>query len=240
LHYAASSWALLAMLKLRMPTSREQIGFIVDRQNKSAGWWPLYHVLSDVEDNASTYATAYAVLSLHEYLESGAGGYDDRAKLASAVKLGQKWLIDSRIKGRASWWDVPNKIDGKQESVGLSGLVLHVLHRTKASADELARLDQLWLRQLPKLSTEASHYVESTATLEGGIKEDAKNLSMPWAIIATVDAYASGTEAEKKAATNWMVGVLDSVDLQAIKINPYYIKSELLMALRYVLNDKVI
>ena len=238
-HIAASGWALLAMNKLKASPTREQIAFILDRQNP-AGWWPLYYPLSVSERNASTYATAYAVLALYEYLGVGVSENGDQEKIRLAIQRGQRWLIESNIDGSASWWDVPNCPEGRKTSIGLSGLVLHVLHRTRASASDLDNLDKLWRQRLPDLLPEVSDNVESTAVLENNIKEDAKNLKMPWAIIATTDAYAGGTDVQKEQAVNWMSDIINNIDrtLPEVTGKPYFIKAELLISLRYLMDYK--
>lgn len=239
-HIAASGWALLAMNKLKDVPTPEQIAFLLNRQN-SAGWWPLYYPLSDLERNASTYATAYSILSLYEYLSVGANESKDKEKIRSAIERGQRWLIEKQIDGHASWWDVPYNLAERKKSEGLSGLVLHVLHRTRANPSDLDNLDKLWLEKLPDLSPAVSDNVESTAVLENGIKEDAKNLKMPWAIVATSDAYAGGTELQKEQVLDWTSNIINNIDrtLPEITGKPYFIKAELLISLRYLMDDKV-
>ncbi|HKR14405.1 MAG TPA: serine/threonine-protein kinase [Pyrinomonadaceae bacterium] len=239
-HFATSGWTLLATNGLGIERSVEQINFLVKHEKK--GWWPLYLSSSYSEDKASTYATAYAVLSLHENTENPLIGHDEKKQLRSVIERGQKWLIDSHP-GHAHWWDDPYNRDSRKQSKGLSGLVMHVLHRTGAARKyktEMEELDQLWRQTALPYQKGERDYEESKAYVESGVeKSNVKNIIIPWAIIATADTYPGGSVAEKERALHWLNNVIDNLDSN-LEVSGFFIKAEWLIALRYLREDKII
>ncbi|HEV7682649.1 MAG TPA: protein kinase [Pyrinomonadaceae bacterium] len=247
-HIAATGWVVLASLRSKSSSTSDQeklekrVDYILSKQNQ--GWWPLYPSQPDSARSPSTYATAYAVLALHEYLKSEPTTSQEK-RISSAIRKGQTWLLNSHIPNEASWKDGPDN-PGGAPSVGLSGLVMHVLHRTLANTGELSELAKLWRQHLPVLDPNPAYIYSSRVYFGKNLIEDTNNLAMPWAIIATADTYAGGTEAEKKAADEWMKKALDHINDNFLnredsilnKLN--YCKAELLISLRYLMDDEII
>jgi serine/threonine protein kinase len=235
-HLAASSWVLLAMSRLKLQALDGQIDFILNNQ-KPSGWWPIYPTPSEDGANASTYATAISVLALHEYLNSGAPGIQDTDRIKVAIERGQMWLMRNHISGRARWLDHPLNSLEASESVGLSGLVIHVLHKTNANKADLNEIDELWRENLPSLKLSATDCVTSRVMTSAGLRDHTSNYAMQWSVIATADTYQSGTEVQKAEALVWMKDIVDNLDNSVSEVtggNTDWIAAELLISVRYL------
>jgi serine/threonine protein kinase len=242
---AASGWVVLAMSKMKAASgntapSAGQVEFILKNQNQGGGWWPIYSSHAEFETDASTYATAISVLALYEYWKSGVKTYGDEGKLRAAVEHGQAWLLSTRVPDKARWLDSPRN-RAAQESVGLSGLVIHVLHRTEAAQEALNEIDRLWRQNLPALGPDAKTHEQSTLLLSDGRTEITNNNVMQWAIVATAHTLVSASEAERRVTDAWMNGILDDIDNIALGVldNTDWVAAELLIALRQYKGETV-
>lgn len=241
-HLAVSSWVLLAMGRLNRPATARQVEHILSGQTPG-GWWPIFPV-PPTADNASTYATATAVLSLHDHLRRGFIRREDEGRVRNAVGRGVLWLQANRIEGKARWWDYPFNSE-KTESVGLSGFVLHTLHAASGDREQLAEIDGLWLQSLPVLEMDAkSRQVSKTGLTADtpGTIDTTSQYPLQWSLIATADAYPAGTLGQKGAAVEWMRGYMDHVQelTQGVLGNTDWIAAELFISLRYLEGDDVI
>jgi len=187
------------------------------------------------------------MLALHMYVQ------DPRTrepqKLQAAIKRGQTWLIKSHIDAKARWKDSTENPRG-QLSIGLSGLVMHCLHRTLSPAAdlsaELAKLDELWVKELPPLKYPTSGNI-SQIPFEGKLKDSTTNLDMPWSIIATADIYTVENVKERGRFDWWLKRMVRSIDENlsndtrtSILGELYFKKAELLISLRYMIGENII
>jgi serine/threonine protein kinase len=263
-HIAASAWGLLA--SMRFSSSKtitdddidKQVGYLLAQKN-AAGWWPLFPSSKNSAQVPSTYATAYSLLALNAYRKRKTKS----PEVAEAISSGRAWLLNSNVEGTVNWNDVPEKdapsgVTAKA-SVGLSGLVFHVLHvlqRTEVELrlpDEqsgvgasqqvaLTRLSKGWLDQLPVIPPDPAAGVTSEINFAGEtwLKDKTTNLNMPWAIIALADAYAAGDDRQKALVLEWMSKTIHDIDValkdpkETFKSDFYYKRAELLIALRYL------
>src|SRR5271170_2039633 len=90
-HIGATAWVLLAFSRMKQQPGESQIAFLLTNQH-AAGWWPQYPSL-DVEDNASTYATAPSVWALHELLRRDLIVKRQKIGVETAILLGRDWLV---------------------------------------------------------------------------------------------------------------------------------------------------
>lgn len=220
-HMGASAWCLYALASLRRPVPQPQIEFLFASQKqadreRNNGWWAIYPAASGAQENASTYATAMAVLALDELRRAGALARDS-VRASIAIARGVRWLWETRDPDGARWWDYP-AAEQQVQSVAVSGLVLHVLHR--CSDMSLVSLDRLWLRSLP-LDVPRPKTMEvccrSLGEEDKALTDDTRYYAYPWAVIATVDAYQSGSLGERASASRWLERASRELDERGIR-----------------------
>jgi hypothetical protein len=236
-----SSWVLLGLSHLGYFATNEQLSFLINTMQVD-GWWAIYTEYpngaeSHVEEKyASTYATALSVLALDAQLRMGTADPAKKARVSDAVRRGRAWLLKTRVPEKAIWWDYPFN-DAKSESTGISGLVLHVLHRTSNNATELHEIDARWLQGLPELVMDPKHSEKSSVSMDAfGLPDPSSQFPLQWAIIATVDAYPSGTLLQKAKAIVWIDSIANDFDSLAKGVmgEKDWAAAEFLIALRHL------
>jgi hypothetical protein len=119
------------------------------RNQEPDGWWPIFPA-QPRDSNASTYATAMVTLALANYIATNALEPNEKDHFQKAVDAGVLWLRRRRIQDQARWKDYPNAADG-QESLSLSAMALHVLHKLDRNYD--SSISDAWLKKLPEVPT---------------------------------------------------------------------------------------
>jgi hypothetical protein len=201
-HAATRNWVAMGFAKTKTPILIEDLIFILNSQHDNF-WAPF----SDAEDPkyASTYATAWSVLALQELLDTGLIDPSRRERVKSAIALGKGWLVSVRKRDAASWPDYPNAGAQSREFQGLSAFVLHVLHRLGGATQEM---DSEWLDRLPMTVPNAEDVDSNGFPIffkNGTSERDAvRHMKTPWMIMATVDAYPSGTIVQRARALHWL------------------------------------
>ncbi len=196
-HLGLSAWVLWALAAHGIPAQKGEIEFLLSTQDGDGGW-PIFAEAR--QKQSSTYATAAAILALHEQsrFETNPG---QRARVAAAVQRGADWLKSRAAPGRARWPDYP----GGRESLGISGFVLYVLHRVGAPG--LSELDRDWLRELPLAGTLPLGSEDSPRNIQVGkrsYRDDTRHYALPWVILATVSAYPGASLGGKARAIEWL------------------------------------
>lgn len=232
-HAGSTGWVLVSMAQQGVPAPKEAIEFIIQLQD-AQGWWALHPATSDPQ-NAATYATAWALLALNVQ-KVRTDDADLKAKIESAIAKGRDWLLNAREPGKPFWKDYPANTDGRV-SIGVSGLALHVLHQM-APPDTLAEIDRLWLEAMPIdiADPDETELTNTTMLLKSGTIEfdRTRNYRLQWAMIATADAYAAGTNWQKARAAAWMEFVLRrNLATDAVLKQPW-VAAELVVALRHL------
>lgn len=248
-HVVVSGWVAIAMARLNRKMRREQLEFFLKYQQPD-GWWTLYILNPNPagptiydRDYASTYATSMATLGLHEQLLIGIDDPALAARVKAAVKAGRDWLLKTRIPNQARWHDYPSN-DGRRVLIGISGLVMHVLHRTETTfgvRGEMASVDTLWLDTLPDVTLDAKNVESTLITLTLNQREDTtKQYPLQWSIIATVDAYPNGGRFSKARALVWIEPILNQLDgiTPGVVGKTDWVAAEWLIALRKLNGEK--
>jgi hypothetical protein len=206
-HIGVTAWTLWGLACYGIPAQRGEIEFLLSFQGPE-GAWPIF-AGAEPKQFASTYATAAAILALHEQ----AAREKDRARsarLAAAVGRGADWLKNRAIGGRARWADYPDSPAARSEYLGLSGFVLFALHRVGASG--LEPLDRAWVSELPE-ETPALHADEASGRAvwvgKRSYPDDTLYRSLPWAIVATAHAYPNASIFGKVRAARWLERALE-------------------------------
>lgn len=241
-HMAASAWILTAYARLGRRVPDPQIQFFLDNQFPD-GSWPVY--VGAAPGEASTYATALVVFALYEQLNAGLVPKQLESTVKAAMESGRAWLISHRTERLARWTDYPvatHEPFRTMDSLGLSGQVLHILHRTGQTG--LEDIDREWIRSLPQAVPGGADNDASSREIENkkGLSiytDSSRYFALPWLIVATADAYPSGTTAERARALDQLehsLVALEPAEQAALKWGEY-VAAELLIALRYISKD---
>jgi hypothetical protein len=228
-----AGWVMLAFSNLGETISDGELAHILGAQ-KAEGWWPMFEDKTD-EAFASTYSTAWIVLGLAEMNRRELISSTMRSRAEDAVARGVAWLLTTRT-DLGKWKPYPNTAKSR-ESDSISGLVLHTLHVADPSG--LRELDRDWLSSLPRTPPEASFqegsYVEMRGSNKGRI-DHFQQITLPWMLIATVDAYPSGDIFQRARARNWIDSALSERSVLAADADTTtnWWRAELLYVLKYV------
>lgn len=206
-HLGVTSWTLWALACNGIPAHRTEIEFLLSAQG-SEGGWPMF-AGAEPKRFASSYATAAAILALHE-LSAHEKDPARRKRIAVAVGRGADWLKSRALAGRARWADYPDSPEGRREYLGLSGFVLFALHRAGASG--LAALDREWMSELPEETPALLADDASGSKVRIGTRsypDDTQYRALPWTIVATAQAYPNASLSGKVRATRWLERALE-------------------------------
>jgi hypothetical protein len=201
-HLGVTSWTLWGLACYGITARRNEIEFLLSSQGPEGGW-PLY-AGAEPKLFGSSYATASVMLALHEQSarEKNAAR---RERIAAAVTRGADWLKSRASAGHARWADYPDAAEGRREYLGLSGFVLFALHRVGAPG--LAVFDRAWMSELPE-ETPALHADEASGRKvwvgKRSYPDDTLYRALPWAIVATVNAYPNASIRGKVRAARWL------------------------------------
>jgi hypothetical protein len=229
-HAGATSWVLYSMAAHSVEVPGEVVSSLLDLQD-GKGWWPIYPARA-LDQNASSYATAWAIIALTE-LQGKINDKELANRIRVATGRAAAWLLDSRIASRTRWYDYPFGTK-KIESISVSGLVLHSLH-ARLNAQDLTELDAKWIAELPAELGPASEFdlTDTYIILRNGALDfdRTRHYKLQWAMIATADAYANATLLERAKALAWFELMLkhEIVDEDVLKQN--WVSSELVLAL---------
>jgi hypothetical protein len=162
----------------------------------------------------------------------------DQKVVDQAIGRGLQRLISMRRPGRARWKDYPRAEDGV-ESISDSGLALHVMHQLGVVDPTV---DRMWLQNLPPAPMGALDLENSGHRVllpdDNFFADGIRRYKLPWCLIATRDAYASGSSEEQEAARQWVEKVLaNSSELERTVVVAPYAAAELLVSLRYLGGD---
>jgi len=241
-NFAVTAWVLLSFARMGVKPDDRQIKFLLDHQ-KRAGWWPMFPA-PEVASNASTYATAMSVWALNELLQRNLIASEQTSDVDKAIANGRGWLLDNSTPGKPGRWkDYPGPTGlYHEESLGISGLALHVLHNTKG-APPVAN-DLYWMANLPDSlpapgdNSSSNHIV---TTLEGPMADPTHNFSLPWLLIGTVDAYSHGTWSQRAHALRLFQQISGRQEAIARETTGKpWLAAEILISLRHLLHEDVI
>lgn len=229
-HVGATSWVLYSMATHHVEIPADPVRFLLDLQSRE-GWWPIYPARA-LDQNASSFATAWAVIALTR-VKNSIADRELAEKIELATGKAAAWLMGSRIKSRARWYDYPFGTK-KIETISVSGLAVHALH-SRLKAEELVDLDAQWISELPVgLETASEADVSDTYIIlrSGALDFDrTRHYKLQWAMIATADSYGNVTVLDRAKSLAWFELTLghEIVDEDVRKQN--WVASELVLAL---------
>jgi hypothetical protein len=233
--FGVTGWVLLAFARMNVSPMEQQIEFVVRNQQRS-GWWSMYPALNDLS-NASTYATAMCTWGLAELFERNLIAHSQKEAVDKAVRRGGEWLQSNTVRGKAARWkDYPHAEYG-HESLGLAGLVLHVLHRTPGSPPEAG--DRYWMAnlptELPEPKDESSSGQMAVSKDFGVLSDPTHQFALPWFVTATADAFGKGTLTQRAQAARLFNQLPEKRETIARDLkNMPWAAAELLISLRHL------
>jgi hypothetical protein len=233
-HSLATAWVLYSLAHYGQPATYEEIEDVLKRQGET-GWWAMFPSLPD-ERNASTSATAWTVLALHHQFEKNLISAEQRDAVKQAIDRSMRWLTQRAVVGAARWTEYPPEqtFERTIDYLAASALVIHTLHVVAGSRE----FDNLWLDRLPQrvpgpIENEvAKGYVFRSKTQF--TLDDVRHYPFPWMLRATIEAYQSGTTAQRARALLWLEDAFKSPMRQEDFHSEFWTMAETLFALRQV------
>lgn len=205
-----SGWALAALAIDRNAASPQEIAFILGSQRPNGAWLPTTDALQEF---SSVYTTAWSIIGLRAQLDAKLLDKDTSDRAAVAISRGASWLLSTRQPG-ARWKPYPMLLSSNA-SPTISGLALHALKR--ASTSNIVDLQQEWLKSLPATPIPTSigenFYVEIRS--QSGVTniDHFVQITLPWMLIATTDAFDGGSIMQRARAIRWLESQIRSTGL---------------------------
>src|SRR5690606_32316765 len=242
----ATSWIVGAngILGLTNRFFCSPVRFLLSTQD-SSGAWPMFVLPPSVKNYNATYATCHALRALNNSLPNIEDSVMTR-EVKIAIARGVHWLLTTVADKQASRWSDYEQKEGEYESLAvsksLSGLTLHTLNILEMCSDTLNRN---WLKHLEMADalvdinlrerSDKSFKTDNTAV---AYTDATRHLVIPWQLIATADAYRYGSFSEKLKANKWVDLVIENLDAAQIAKTDRFAKAEVLIALRYLLEQE--
>jgi hypothetical protein len=236
-HTVASAWVMYALARYHQPATRAEIDSVLGRQVGDAhfGWWSMFPATRD-QRNASTSATAWTILALHEQLKQQLVAPDQQGHVVGAIQSGANWLRD-RVRPQSARWTEyapEHTAETGEEYLAVSALVVHVLREVAATT----QFDTAWLQQLPsqvpapnrdEISKGVVFRSNNLVTLD-----EVRHYRFPWMLRATTDSYRSGKVVHRARAALWLEEALSKPVTPETLHSEYWTIAEVLLALREV------
>jgi hypothetical protein len=235
----ASGWVFSAMARMDVPAQPDELAYVLAAE-RGGGWWSMYPVPPGQTEFASTYATAWVILGLKAQLDKDYVSPAQRADVEGAINRGAAWLLGVRSPN-ARWRPYPN-IPTSKVSETISGVVLHALHRTVP--DQSKAVEQLWLKNLPAELTKIADTDPVYVDIKNGEKrigiDQFIQIRLPWMLIATADAYSSGSTLDRSEALFWLERTFAQEEMANADADlaPWW-RSEFLMGINSVLGPEL-
>jgi hypothetical protein len=231
LYALPTAWALLALAAYNEPATPDELKGLLQRQTKD-GWWAMYFA-ADRPGNASTSATAFITLALHQQLQKGLVSPELVDDVRRAIGLGTRWLT-ANASSPARWVAYPHGRGEDLDYLSVSALVIYVLRTVEGNT----RSDDAWLSYLPRrvpdlMQSEVAMTIvyrsETSITLD-----TTRHYQHPWMLATTADAYLHASTIQRARGLLWLEEALkqtisfDDVGKQE------WMAAEELFALRHV------
>jgi hypothetical protein len=221
-------WVMAAFAKAGAPAATEDFDYVLQHQNP-AGWWPMFPE-SGASQYASTYSTAWLTLGLHEQRSAGLVPADKTRAVDGAIRRAVMWLMRSRQGAR---WKAHPSAPQTDTPDAQSGFVLHVLHQFGSL--DLTDVDRAWLDALPQKDLDPSsldrHYTILPYARSSAI-DHFEDIRLPWILLATADAFPSGSVAQRARTLNWFENVLRNPEVRGADTQGFdWVRSELLIGI---------
>jgi hypothetical protein len=228
----ATAWVLYSLALYDQAAQAEEIDWFLKRQSPQ-GWWSMFPATAD-PGNASTAATAFSVLALHEQLAHKLVSPAQAAQVSAAVDRGAAWLAERAIPGQARWTEyAPEQtFEHGSEYLAVSALAIHVLR----SVTGTTKFDAPWLKDLPRnVPAPGENEVAKGYVFLGSNQvtiDDVRHYRYPWMLRTTIDAYHSGDLLQRARAVLWLRNALMNAPTADDLHSEVWTTAEILFALR--------
>lgn len=251
IHLPSTCWSLIALTKAGAPAD-DTVAYLIKARRTSDGAWGVYEV-PDYPENASTYATAWAVIALNTWSSSSSatGTLKNEAIAASARAV--SWLASRHVGDTWTWSDYPQYPAEGTPSISLTGLVVHVLAKTQSersgyefkdiAAGSIAGLSGTAYTPWAKEVSGAVLIVEKNANSSFKPKDTVRYYILPWTLIQIADTYKHSGFRARIMAIQYVDDVLKKLEGYSAQMSAEsrpWIAAEYLMALRYLLGEEII
>jgi len=234
-----SAWIMSASGALALVNKYkcDPLNFLLQNQLNTGGW-PMVKIDEPAQDYSSTYATCHVIRALHNSLPHVNDSKKEQINIA--IDKGIKWLMKVATDTTRMIWPDFAADENYENTISksLSGLVVHTLNLTGNATPEMNRR---WLKNLNMKDalldiTFREKSEKNIVNKKGEIvfRDGTRHLSLPWQIIATVDAYKDGNFSEKYHANKWLNRVVNNLIVEDVIKIPRFVKAELSMAFRYL------
>lgn len=234
-HVGATAWVVFALARLKQNATEKQIEFLLEQQHDD-GFWTMF-AWKDPRF-ASTYATAWSILALHEQLEEKLVDPEIETRIQSAIERGVAWINRVKQPGAGLWNLYPNypkQLGQNKLSLSNSGLIIHAFHHLPQR--DISRTDETLMDQLPSVLPKPNDWDELNDFINVSdsslVKESLRCLILPWLLIAAVDTYPHIKLWQRVKALEFvenLIRELDDMDFEISQEN--WIAAEMLIALR--------
>jgi hypothetical protein len=236
-HVGATAWALYSLAASGVPASSASLGVLLDLQRKD-GWWPMYFNLSDDRSNASTYATAWALMAI-----SAQEQFADpatRSRIETARKTATDWLVATRIANHYRWKDYPFN-DGGVVGESISALSIIALNQASRGTD-LAPLNRGWLRELPIFPKAVGTLERSNITLvavdSNWLHDKTGYTVVPWVSLSILPSFRDGDQLGRAKARIYMDNVIAGLSSYDTKSGLPYLAADFLYSTNLILKQE--
>lgn len=233
-----SGWVLAALAADRLPASQQELDFILQNQQPNGAWLSTPDAFQEF---SSVYTTAWIVIGLKTQLDAGLLDQDAAKRAVVAIGRGASWLLSVRKSG-ARWKPYP-MLPNSNLSPTISALALHALRRTSSAS--IVDLQQEWLESLPATPIPTSigenFYVEIRS--QSGVKniDHFVQITLPWMLIATADAFDGGSLMQRAKATRWLEWQLRSTGLMNSDAETkHWWRAEMSIAVNYLVTKTAV
>jgi hypothetical protein len=222
-HVLATSWALYSMGTLGVAADAAALNSLLDVQN-AQGWWPLYFTLHGDRADASTYATAWALMAIGSQARFADPATQKRIEDARARAIG--WLVASEDRSANRWKDYPYSDSGTALD-GVSALAVVALN-PPARDGRIADLDRGWLDHLPAFPGKLDLIERSNVALGRSWKWDRTSYAVtPWVALSADLAFPTGDRLGRAKAKAYLERFTSSLPSYQGPADPYYFSAEL-------------
>jgi hypothetical protein len=235
-HTGATAWALDSLAASGIAASPASVGALLDLQRKD-GWWPMYFNLSNDASNASTYATAWALMAISA--QEQFADLTTQRRIETARRTATEWLIATRVANRYRWKDYPFN-GGAVVSESISALTVIALNRASKGAD-LEPLNRGWLRELPIFPKAVGTLERSDITLGAAdsnwLHDKTGYTVVPWVSLSIVSCFGDGDTLGRAKARVYLDNTISGLSSYDTKSGLDYLAADLLYSTGLILKE---
>mgnify|MGYP003614614214 CR=1 FL=1 len=237
----ASAWVVSTngVLGLTNQYNCSTVNFFL-KQQLPGGAWSMFILDKQNDEYGSTYTTCHVLRALHNSLPYITDSV--KQKTQEAINKGADWLLQNIHDTLTMTWADYKAGENYENTISksLSGLAMHTLNLIGMATPEM---NQKWLRSLKSKDALIDIYYRERSDMEykkGNeivFRDITRHLTIPWQLIATIDAYKDGNYAQRFKANKWIDEVVRNLNIKEMTKIPRFVKAEIAMSLRYLGDD---